>query len=234
MKYLICMSIIGATILAFNLIIHWIYKSIFRLYPNKSFNPKNMKLKTVLFSLATVILVTGIPVTASAQTNTIPPDISSQLPGGFTQLAADFGLFFKDAQPYFGTNGTTQLGAGVIYSNKKFGGFADIAVISLATNNQVTLGFTTAYLDGQWYDAGLSMKAGTTWQVPLIGPVYTWVETGPAYNFKAGHVLAQNFVGVMRGFNVGKVFVTPFAAVGNISDRVGLAYIFGVNANVKF
>lgn len=173
---------------------------------------------------------------AFAQTNApvIPPVITSQLPGGISQIASDFGAFLTDAKPYFGTNGNTQIGAGVLYSDKKFGGFADITVISLATNDQVTIGFATAYLDGEWYDASLSLKAGTTWNAPVIGPIYTSVESGPGYNFHAGHVISQNFAMLTKAWTIGKVDFSLFAGAGIISDRAGIADVFGANFNVKF
>lgn len=195
------------------------------------------KLIAISAIIATLCLTahaqTGGNFPTTPATNTLPIP-TSLLPGGVSQIASDFGAFFKDAQPYFGTNGSTLIGAGIIQSGNKWGGLVDVTVMSLDANNQVTLGFATAYLDGTWYDASLALKAGTTWKVPLIGSIYTSVESGPGYNFKAGHVMAQNFAMATKRIQIGKVDFSIFAGAGNISDRAGLAKILGVNFNVKF
>ena len=173
-----------------------------------------------------ILLPLLLCLTTRAQTNTPP---TSLLPGGLGQLVNDVGAFLTDAQPYFGTNGSLMAGGGALINNKKVGAFADVTLWSLTTNNQVAIGFAAAYLNGNFYDASLNLKAGTTWTVPVLGSFYTQILSGPGYNFKQHHAMAENFVIVHRKFTIGTWLLDPFAGVGNLSDQPGAAYIAGIN-----
>jgi len=154
---------------------------------------------------------------------------TSLLPGDGGTLLSDIGKFFTDAQPYFGTNGNYAIGSGVLVNKKHFGGYADISLFDLSGNGQLTIGIAGAYLDGNWYDASLAFHAGTTWNVPVLGSIYTEIESGTGFNFHAHHVVAQNFVLVHRAFKIGNWTIDPHGGVGNISDIPGPSYLFGVN-----
>lgn len=162
-----------------------------------------------------VLIFLALSLTAKAQTNSFLGDLG--------QLGTDAWNFFQDAQPYF-TNQTLRLESGPLYNNGHWGGTVNL-LVPVTSGGQVAIGFGGAYLNGSWYDASLGVNLGTTWKVPVLGYVYSWVETGPAYNFRQKHALAQNFVGATKKWDLYKgIGISLSGMVGNISDLSGPCY----------
>lgn len=197
------------------------------------------------------IFIVGIGVAFSglAQTNNLQPIPSTppetpatpvaavEVPGilgkEVTKLGGDFFAWFKDNKAFF-TNKVVIVEAGALYHRDLgVGGFADV---QFPITDQLSAGFAVAYLDGQFYDAALSIKAGTTINIPWIKlPVYAYVETGPGYNLSKGEVIAQSFAGAIVKFDISsKWVVTVGGAVGNISDVSGAVLAGGASLSYKF
>jgi hypothetical protein len=171
--------------------------------------------------LTTAELLTSMQVT-NAGGGAVVTNPVSLLPGGLGQLASDVGLFFADAQPYFGTG--VRVGAFGLYNQSKWGGLVD-AVYPINANMGV--GFGVAYLDHNFYDTTINFNLGTTWNIPVIGHVYTWVESGPAINLHDKTPLAQSFAGVTKDITISAWHVYATGGIGNISTRPGQTYIAG-------
>lgn len=170
------------------------------------------------------------PATALAQTNAPSTNTASANPQGLIQAGSDILSWLKDNQPYFGTNGY-QVEAFALYNESKWGGLLDIhlPLTSLSTNAQISAGMALGYLDHQWYTATLSVQLGTTWNVPVIGKVYTWLESGPGLNIHDKTPIAQSFAGVTKAWDIyagHKLSIS--GGVGNISNRSGQTYIGGL------
>lgn len=163
--------------------------------------------------------------TLQAQT-TLPAPVgtnsTSLLPGGFGQLANDFGAFFTDATNYFGKG--LRVGSYGLYNQAKWGG---LVTAMYPINNNLSAGFGVAYLDHTFYDTSLGIQYGATWKAPLIGSIYTWVESGPAFDLHNHQALAQSFAGVTKDIKVSDWHLFVTGGVGNISTRPGQTYIAG-------
>lgn len=185
--------------------------------------------------LAGLVLLGSANVQAQDVTNTTTVTNATVTISNLPPLLTELGQIFADEQAYFGTNTTLTLDAGGLYVNNKFGGLLSIhAPLPLGTNGQVALGIGFAYLDHQFYSANLSLKAGKTVTVPVLGAVYLWGETGPTLNMHDHSVGSQTFAGATKGFDVGKGFwIYASAGVGNISFEPGAAYLLTLSATFK-
>lgn len=184
-----------------------------------------MKIKLLFVSLG-LALASNV---AMAQTNTPAPPATNSITSDLKQL-------FMDDVAFFGTNQTVTLDVGGLYSAGKIGGLFDVHTpLPLGTNGQVSAGISAAYLDGSFYSATLSLKAGTTVPVPVLGKVFLWAETGPGLNLNTGSFITQTFAGGTWGFDLykgHKLYISGFT--GDISDRKGVAYGAALSYTVKF
>lgn len=183
--------------------------------------------KLILTLCALAMLVSPL----AAQTNTSPtPTNTSALPGGALTLGSDLLNFLTDAVPYYGQG--LRAGAYGLYNNKKFGGLVDLQY-PLTAGGNISAGGGLAYLNGQFYSFSLSVNMGTTWKLPLVGNVYTWLESGPYLNVHSHEPGVQSFAGVTKDIQFGNaskathVYLT--GGVGNISTSPGSTYIAGVS-----
>lgn len=159
-----------------------------------------------------------------AQTNT------KSIPADLGKLGNDFLNFFKDAKPYF-TNDTIRIGVNGAYVDHKWGGFVDVVV---PVNDQIGIGFAAAYINHSFYDASLNVNAGTTWNVPVLGSIYTAAETGPGYNLKLHEAVVQSSMYGIKKWNLGKWELAVNAGVLNISDLPGVGYFGGISGSYKW
>jgi len=169
------------------------------------------KIITIAVLLATLTSV-------KAQTT----NTTSELPGGFGQLANDFGAFFKDATNYFGKG--LRVGSYALYNQHQVGALVDVVY---PINNNMGVGFGVAYLDHTFYDTTINWNVGTTWSAPLVGKIYTWAETGPYLDLHSHAVGAQSFVGLTKDISISSWHIFASGGVGNISTRPGQTYIGG-------
>lgn len=149
-----------------------------------------------------------------------------------TQLGKDFLSWFKDNKAFF-ENKTVGVEVGALYNKSKgIGAFADV---QFPITDQLSAGFAAAYLGGELYDAALSVKLGTTLNIPIIKlPVYAYVESGPGYNLSKSEVIAQSFAGGIIKFNISTRWsATAGLAVGNITDLAGPVYAGGFSFTFK-
>lgn len=145
-----------------------------------------------------------------------------------SRLLSDAKAFFTDAQPFF-TNATFE--AGVLKNRDKYGGFADVQV---PIANQASIGFGGAFLDGDFYDASISFRTGTTWKVPLLGDVYQYIGSGPGWNFQKQHAILYTFTGAIWKHDFAKFTLSAGGAIGSISDRAGPVIAAGMSGSLKF
>jgi hypothetical protein len=171
--------------------------------------------------IAITIALLALAMPALAQTtNTTPSDLS--------KLWTDVQNFFTDAQPFL-TNHSATVEAGALCHRGDWGGFADL---QLPIANQASIGFGGAYLNHSWYDATVSARVGTTWKVPVIGAIYTYLESGPGYNFSTKEVIGQSFAGAIIKRTLSKNwYLTAGLAAGNITDLAGPVYAGGASLN---
>ncbi len=173
-------------------------------------------------TLAVLAAVVTLALPSLSQTNSpVTNSPTSLLPGGLGQIAGDFGKFFTDAQPYFTNN--IRVGLGYLYADKSSG----VLLHSVyQINDQIGVGFAAAYLKGSFYDASLGLNAGTTWNLPVIGKVYTELESGPGWNLKKQQVIEQSFAVATKSWDIYKGWNLIIAGgAGNISDIPGPAYV---------
>lgn len=180
-----------------------------------------MKKLTIIAALASAL-------TCGAQTNTVPP--TSLLPGGLSQLVGDVGNFFTDAKPYF-TNGVVRPGLAGIYLNKKYGGLLDVQI---PVNSQITMGFAGAYYNNTFYDASFSTTLGTTWNVPLIGHVYSSIGSGPGWDFKKHQAIAHSEALLTKDIRIGKGDLYLSVGALNVSSVSGVGYVAGASYAFHF
>lgn len=171
-------------------------------------------------TLSAIIAVTAClfscqQVRAQTNTNVIT---ASALPGGTAQLVGDIYNYFVDASPYFGTNKSVRIVTDALNCGTSWGGFAQ-AYIPLSASGQANIGFGGAYIKGSFYDATTSLNWGTTWTIPLINQqIYTFLESGPGYNFKLKEPIEQSFAGIAYKFKIGKAELAVNGIFGNVSD----------------
>lgn len=194
--------------------------------------------KFIIACILTAALIAGCEKSHAQVVSNTPPDptvVISSL-SGLPDWANTALSLLKDEQAYFGTNTTLTLDGGALYVNKQVGGLLALHLpLPVGTAGQVSVGLGMAYLDHQFYSANLSLKAGTTIAVPLLGSVFTWTEMGPTMNLHDHSLGSQVFVGATKGVNIFKnTTVYGSVAVGNISFEPGAAWLAALSATVKF
>ena len=194
-----------------------------------------------------VIVVTGLLAAgglARGQTNTNSP--TGILPGGVSQLGTYVLNFFKDSQPYF-TNGA-RLGLYGLYGlrnpasdtvpnpKRGSGGFLDLSFPTPA-GPQLSLDFALGFVtDGHTthvYDAALAPTLGTTWDLPVIGKSYTWLSTGPAYDFQTHSAVLHSAMGLTKGWTLWGVQWAGTVGALKLSDHTGTGWFAGLSGNWK-
>ncbi len=187
----------------------------------------------VLFSLCALCSFAAVPLRAQSEATTnLPPAVAttntSVLPGGALTLGSDLLKFLTDAEPYYGHG--LRAGAYALYNAKHFGGLVDVQY-PLTDGGNISAGGGVAYLNGQFYSVALTVNMGTTWKLPLIGSVYTSLETGPYINAHDHTPGVQSFACLTKDIRFGTdpdathCFLT--GGVGNLSTSPGAAYVFG-------
>ena len=121
--------------------------------------------KTLIALLALSACLLATP--AHAQTNT---------GNWLTILAGDVKTFFTDQTNLF-NQGTVALEAGPVVNVSNWRVGADVDV-QFPIAQQASVGFDVLYYNGEVYDGTFNTTLGTTWQVPVIGPVYTYGQAG--------------------------------------------------------
>lgn len=149
--------------------------------------------------------------------------------GDLKTLGGDLFGWLKDNKPFF-TNSVI-VEAGALYAPQLKHGLGAFVDFQFPVDQQLSLGFAVAYLNGQLYDASLSARLGTTFQVPLIKrDLYAYVESGPGYNISKREIMSQSFAGGIMKFTLGsKWTLTIGGALGNISDVAGPVYAGGAS-----
>ena len=167
------------------------------------------KIQKLIIGLA--VLLAGI--TAQAQTNT-----------GFTKLAYDVKNFFTDQTNIFNT-GTVAFEAGPVFGlvNGKFGADADI---QFPLAQQASVGFDLLYYDGSLYDGTFNTTLGTTWNVPVLGNIYTYGQVGAGTDLQnADNIINEEWAGAKWKYQFGGSFanlsITANLAAGHISNESG-------------
>jgi hypothetical protein len=162
---------------------------------------------------------------AEAQTN-YPSTNVLQLLGFGTNVSGAVSVLEEgliDAAPYI-TNDMLQVGIGPLYNGSdpkgKFGFFAD-ATVPIGT--QAGFGITGAYLNSSFLCGSMNLKLGTTVTLPVIGPVFTSIYSGPQYDFQTRSIGAYSFAGAIKKFDLNPgLDLIVGGGVGNISTLPGV------------
>lgn len=104
--------------------------------------------------------------TSQAQTNS----------NWFFNLVGDVEVFFHDNTNFFNL-GVVQLQAGPVLNVNGWKAGADVQ-LNFPVASQAAIGLDVLYYDNQAYAGTVNTTLGTTWSVPLIGPVYTYGQVG--------------------------------------------------------
>lgn len=191
-----------------------------------------------------LIVVTALySVSARAQTNSVVTNSAPAtnivqllgLPPTWSDIISVIGRGLVDAAPYI-PNAVADLEVGGLYNsndkNGKFGGFADL---TLPITQQTGVGLGGAYLNDQVLAANVNIKLGTTTTLPLLGPVYTYMSSGPSYDFHAKAMGAYNFVGFIKKWAISdRLTFTTGLAVGDISTLPGVCLAGGTSITYHF
>ena len=146
----------------------------------------------------------------------------------FTILEGDVKTFFTDNTNLF-NQGTVAFEAGPVVnlSNYKFGADFDV---QFPVAQQAAIGFDVLYYNGQVYDGTFNTTLGTTWTVPLIGPVYTYAQVGVGTELQDPNtVINEEWAGARTKWQLatgllGTTDVLSFginAAAGHVSSETG-------------
>ena len=177
-------------------------------------------------TMATNAVGQVLPITLSSnllKTLGAPPGLQDTWQAIFTGLS--------DAVPYL-PNRKLSLEAGALYDPSllkgKVGGFADITVpIPGATQAEVGIG--TAYLNQHWLNGSVSIKLGTTVNLPGIGAWYGYAAVGPLYDLQAHAFGSYSFAGLVKKFKVWSLPGTVGFGVGNFSTSPGIVMAGGAS-----
>lgn len=147
------------------------------------------------------------------------------------QFATDLGKVGSDLYGFFTDAGSTNNNwggtVGGLYSDKQWGGFADVQYQLSSNNISTSVGFVGAYIPSAhtFYDGSFSCRLSSTLNVPVVGTVGVYAESGPGYNFQTHSAMVQSFTGVQKDITIqSKYHLILGGGVGNISDRSGVCY----------
>ena len=173
--------------------------------------------KTLIALLALSACLLATP--AHAQTNT---------GNWLTILAGDVKTFFTDQTNLF-NQGTVALEAGPVVNVSNWRVGADVDV-QFPIAQQAAVGFDVLYYNGHVYDGTFNTTLGTTWQVPVIGPVYTYVQAGVGTDLQSrSSVINEEWAGARIKWKLAGGLITSTdllnfgvnAAAGHISNENG-------------
>lgn len=176
--------------------------------------------------------VTGTPPVMPGPTN-IFEDLVTNTPtslGTLGEVGQATFAFLSDAQPYFGTSNAVQYTAVALYNNKRVGGLIAIGLplTALSSSGQITVGSALGYINGQWLSLSLNASAGTTWNLPVIGKIYTAIGSGPDYNWHARQPGAYSYAEIFKGWDVGIGHILSImGGIGYESSMSGAIYNAG-------
>ena len=151
---------------------------------------------------------------------------------GASQLGQAVLGFLSDAQPFYGTSNAVVYDAAVLYNNKHIGGLfaTHIPITALSTNGQIAAGAALAYFQGNWYSLSLNAQAGTTWNVPLLGAVYTSIGSGPDWNFHLQQPGAFSYMKAEKNWDIASGHkLGLIAGIGNETSVSGLILFGGLS-----
>ena len=180
--------------------------------------------------------------TNAAPTNAPAPFQSSSnwmqligLPPALQAGLSTIGAGLLDAEPYI-SNKVASIETGAFYdsslSKGKLGFFLDGSV---PLTQQTGVGIGGAYLGNHWLDATVNLQLGTTVTIPYLGQVYSYVSSGPEYDFNAKTLGAYNFAGAIKKFDLSKTWtLTVGAGAGDISTLKGTVIAGGLSLTKKF
>ena len=165
----------------------------------------------------------GVALALLAVTN-----LSAQTNSWLTTLGGDVKTFFTDNTNLF-NQGTAAFEIGPVVNLKNYRVGADFDV-QFPIAQQASVGFDVLYYNGQIYDGTFNTTLGMTWQVPLIGPVYTYVQAGVGTDLQSrSTVINEEWAGARAKWQLKSglfgakdvLNVTANAAAGHISNESG-------------
>lgn len=203
-------------------------------------------LKSILIGVAALLLAT---VTTQAQTNAaneVTKTIAAVSPTGAAVASDAYSFFAANADLY--TNNVIGFEGFGCYSpslHKGGGGFDVQIPLSnfqpdganpSAVLSQAFVGFTIYGFNGSFYDGTANFGIGNNFNVPVLGTVYGFVETGPGRNFSTGQTVGTAFVGFKYPIPLYKVWPsatnlvwTVGGAYGDITDQSGQIDVIGTS-----
>ncbi len=218
-----------------------VYRAI--LYGSTTIHNPTPSAREAAGKIPVLILFFALAFSASAQTPTNAVQTPTNavqllgLPPSLAQISCAVENALADAGPYE-TNSIIDADVGGLYDSalskgKQYGAFTVLTLWQPA--QQMSVGLGGAYIGGQWLDANMSIKIGTTTSLPYIGKVYAWASSGPDYSFKARAIGAYNFAGLLKNWDIGKQFYLGVSyGVGNISTLPGVIQEFGIHLSRHF
>ena len=159
-----------------------------------------------------VILLT-LYCSAQAQTNS-----------PIVQFAYDVKSFFTDTTNIF-NKGVVAVEAGPVFGlvNGRFGADADV---QFPIAQQASVGFDLLFYNHNLYDGTFNSTLGTTWNVPVIGNVYTYGQVGVGTDLQnSNNIINEEWAGAKWKYQFGGSFtnlnLTANIAAGHISNEQG-------------
>jgi hypothetical protein len=155
------------------------------------------------------------------------------LPAGITAGWNTFLSGLVDASPYI-SNDIVNVDVGMLYnSSDKHGKVGAYLGASVPTSQQTAIGIGGFYLDNHFGNATVNLQLGTTMSnVFLLGKVYTFIASGPDYDFskdpltgKAYGIGAYNAAGFEKSWDFGGI--TP-----GVTPKWYQGWIFAIKAGV--
>lgn len=191
-------------------------------------------------ALLFAILATALAAGAQTNTNTLPPLTIQQLFGTnstgvgtstFGQLGGAVLSFLSDATPFYGTSNGVVYDDVILYNSKHIGDLfaVHVPITALSTNGQIAAGAAIAWFRNDWYSLTINAEAGATWNVPVIGAVYTSIGSGPDWNFHTQQPGAFSYTRLERNWDIWsghKLGLT--GGIANETSVAGIIYFGGL------
>jgi len=148
------------------------------------------------------------------------------------KAANDFVQIFAPLMPFL-TNRNIQLDMDAVYSQKTYGGIADLQFPITAN---LSLGGGAAYVQNQWFVVALSTKLGSEFTIPVWQKEgYAFAETGLAQPMKRVNAEDQSVAGAVLPFDISKnVTLLVEAGIGKETSLPGAFYFGGASVNIKW
>lgn len=205
--------------------------------------------KTALLILFGLFLV--IPARAQTNTTTNTPTMATNLLQsiGMTSLGAGWSSFaqgFVDAAPYV-SNSIVSLDTGMLYNKSDtHGKLGAYLAATVPISQQAGIGIGGFYQNRQFGNGEVSLTLGTTVSNflgvgKLFGPVFTFVSSGPDYDFAKGSdgkaigVGSYNAAGFKKRIALGKTLELDVnVGTENISCIPGIGWFGGFTVTKHF